>query len=111
MESCLSWAEQKVSNFSLEAIKGKFFYENAILCKSEIRCLENYGFEVFKAKPFDSAKKTFSATISWKNAYCNGLPLVVYDHIHGLNEDKPFYWPCNYAQLLYVVSSKANLKK
>lgn len=111
MYSYPSRSEKRQVQLLSSAEKGNFSLENVVLYAREITRLEKDGFTVHSIKPFTSKKKLFVATIEWSDAYGSAIPHLVYSYIHGIIETEPKSAISSFAQELFVIAHKANLKK
>lgn len=93
------------------AEKGLRSLTQAKLYPTEIRRLQKDGFNVTINGLFDSSRNLYCATIDWHNAFPKGVPHIVYSYIIGIIETKPQSYITNFAQELYVISSKSYRSK
>lgn len=93
------------------AEKGDFSIQNCVLYPREIARLKKEGFAVYYVRPFEDRKDLFLATVEWANAYGPAIPHLVYSYILGIIETEPKNHIKNFAQELYVIAHKAQLKK
>lgn len=91
------------------AEKGEFSTE-FILYPSEIAKLQKQGFKVYNIKPYSNSKDLFTSTVDWSSAFGLAIPHIVFSYINRIIETYPQNHVTNFAQELYIISSKA-LKK
>ena len=104
-------AERRQVQLYAAAEKREFSIKNMILYPREIARLKKEGFAVYYVRPFEDSKDLFLATVEWANAYGPAIPHIVYSYITGIIETKPKKHIENFAQELYVIAHKAQLKK
>lgn len=111
MHSYPSRSEKRNVQLYSAAEKGEFSLENIILYPAEIIKLKKDGFAVHNIKPFTSKKKLFVVNIEWANAYGPAIPHIVYSYIHGIIETYPKGFVNSFAQELYVIAHRINIKR
>ena len=104
-------AERRQVQLYSTAEKGEFSIKNMILYPREIARLKKEGFAVYYIRPFENTKDLFLATVEWSNSYGPAVPHIVYSYIMGIIETQPKNNIENFAQELYVIGHKAQLKK
>ena len=79
------------------------------LFKGEEMNLRKKGFYVVRTGL--NERKALPATISCEYAFKSGIPLIVYNYIHGIIETFPSDAIKNEAQKLYVIAARAKYDK
>lgn len=77
------------------------------LYTSEEKNLKKSGFDTLRSG--DNKKGALPTDVSWRNAFRDGIPPIVYSYIIG--EIKTFPKTENWAQELYVIAARANYEK
>lgn len=101
--------EKREYKFYLSAEQGNMECKVSLF-KSEGKSLIKQGFEVSFPDNFNE-KKASPATVSWKNAFKSGVPLIVSNYINGIIKSFPTSSIENWAQELYVTAARANHEK
>ncbi len=73
---------------------------------SEEKSLTKNGFTV--VRPTDNRNKPIASTVSWEDAFKNGIPPAVIDYIYGVIETFPRV--SNWAQEIHVIAARASRK-
>lgn len=90
------------------AQQGLFEAEGLVLLPSVFKGLKKEGLETTKTGTKNGARnKLFISSVSWKNAYKDGVPTVVSEYISGKTKKYPEEEIKNLAQKLFVLSSVA----
>ena len=109
MQHTPSRREKREIKFYYFAEKGHMFCSDVFLFKGEAKNLVNrHGFTVTRFGEND--KKSLPSTVSWDDAFKNGIPLIVQNYICGTIETFPKLAIENWAQELYVIAARANFK-
>ena len=102
--------EKRESRFHYLAEQGEMTCDSFSLFKSEEKDLSNkHGFTVVRHG--DDLKNQLPSTVSWKNPFKNGIPLVVYDYCIGVIDTFPISHIQNWAQELFVIAARAKYEK
>lgn len=111
MYSYPSRSEKRQTRFCSSAEKGWNYLSGQILYLSEIKKLEKEGFVIIDIKLYDKKRKLYLCTVSWVDAYKNGIPPMVLDYIYGVIETYPKNFVNSFSQELFVTSERVNAKK
>ncbi len=105
-----SRSERRQQRLIYAAEKGLKSLEGQILYLSEIKKLTKEGFVIVESETFDSKKKLYCCTISWQEAYKDGIPPMVLDYIYAVIESYPKNFVNSFAQELFITSARVNAK-
>ncbi len=96
--------DKRLNKLFIAAERGEMSIENELLYGSEKKKLANAGFKVTSAPSF---KENMSkCSISWLNAFPDGVPLIVHNYISGVIETYPKSHIITLAQELFVIASR-----
>ena len=112
MNTAPSRREKRESKFYCLAEQGKMeSNKDFSLYKSEEKSLKKAenGFNVIRHGT--DLKKELPATVSWQEAFKNGIPLVVLDYCIGVIDTFPHSQINSWAQELFVIAARANYEK
>lgn len=88
------------------AQRGAFEVKGLVLLPSVFKELKKQGLDMTKTGTKSGARnKVFISSVSWKNAYKNGVPSVVSEYISGKSKNYPENEVKNLAQKLFILSS------
>lgn len=111
MNTTPSRRERRESRFYHLAEQGKMESINDfLLFKSEEKNLTSkHGLDVIRHG--SNTKKQLPSTVSWENAFKNGIPLLVMNYCTGVIGTFPKSAIENWAQELYVIAARARHEK
>ena len=98
--------ERRESKFYLYAEQGNM-ETKVSLFKGEGKTLRKQGLTVFFPDDFNE-RKASPSTVSWKDAFKTGIPLIVSNYVNGTIKTFPWSAIENWAQELYVIAARAN---
>lgn len=98
--------ERRESKFYLHAEQGNMECKVSLF-KGEGKSLRKQGLVVCFPDNFNE-KKASPSTVSWKDAFKTGKPLIVFNYINGTIKTFPKSAIENWAQELYVIAARAN---
>lgn len=106
-----SRSEKRQQRFYAAAEKGWTYLSGQILYLSEIKKLVREGFNVIDVKTYDNKRNLHTCTVSWINAYKDGVPPMVLDYIYSIIESYPKCFVNSFAQELFITSQRVNARK
>lgn len=102
---------RRSQRFHFAAEKGLKALDGQILYLSEIKKLTKEGFVIVDSEVFDNKRKLYKCTVSWMDAYKDGIPPMVLDYIYAVIESYPINFVNSLSQELFIVAERVNAKK
>ena len=106
-----SRSDRRQQRFQAAAERGWNYISGQILYISEMKKLEKEGFVIIDSELFDKKRKLYKCTVSWVNAYKEGIPAQVLNYIYCIIETYPKCFVNSFAQELFITSERVNAKK